>query len=35
MDKKLLSIIIDHHGGGPVGLSTLAVALSEDTTTTL
>lgn len=33
MDKKLLSTIIDHHGGGPVGLSTLAVALSEDQST--
>ena len=33
MDKKLLSIIIDHHEGGPVGLNTLAVALSEDPTT--
>jgi Holliday junction DNA helicase RuvB len=33
MDKKLLETIIDHHGGGPVGLNTLAVALSEDTST--
>lgn len=33
MDKKLLSVIIDHHDGGPVGLSTLAVALSEDPST--
>ena len=33
MDKKLLSIIIDHHLGGPVGLNTLAVALNEDATT--
>lgn len=33
MDKKLLTIIIEHHGGGPVGLSTLAVALSEDPST--
>jgi len=33
MDKKLLSILIDHHHGGPVGLNTLAVALSEDPTT--
>jgi len=33
MDKKLLSVIIDHHDGGPVGLSTLAVALSEDAST--
>lgn len=33
MDKKLLSTIIDHHDGGPVGLNTLSVALSEDPTT--
>ena len=33
MDKKLLTTIIDHHNGGPVGLNTLAVALSEDATT--
>jgi len=33
MDKKLLEIIIDHHNGGPVGLNTLAVALSEDAST--
>lgn len=33
MDKKILSIIIDHHKGGPVGLNTLAVALSEDALT--
>jgi len=33
MDKRLLEIIIDHHGGGPVGLNTLAIALSEDTST--
>ncbi len=32
-DKKLLSVIIDHHEGGPVGISTLAAALGEDTTT--
>lgn len=33
MDKKLLSTIIDHHDGGPVGLNTLAIALSEDAST--
>ena len=33
MDKKLLTTIIDHHGGGPVGLNTLAIALSEDPAT--
>ncbi len=30
MDKRILSVIIDHYRGGPVGLSTLAVALSEE-----
>jgi len=30
MDVKLLSTIIDHHEGGPVGLKTLAGALGED-----
>ena len=33
MDKKLLEVIIDHHDGGPVGLNTLAAALSEDAST--
>jgi len=33
MDKKLLTTLIDTHKGGPVGLSTLAIALSEDPTT--
>lgn len=33
MDIKLLSTLIDAHDGGPVGLSTLAIALSEDATT--
>jgi holliday junction DNA helicase RuvB len=30
MDKKILKLIISHYEGGPVGVSTLAVALSED-----
>jgi Holliday junction DNA helicase RuvB len=30
MDKKLLSVIIDHHNGGPVGINTLAVAIGEE-----
>lgn len=30
MDKKILKIIIDHYEGGPVGINTLAVALSEE-----
>lgn len=30
MDKKILEVIIDHYQGGPVGLQTLAVALSEE-----
>ncbi len=33
MDKKILNLMIDHHNGGPVGLSTLAVAIGEDQTT--
>jgi len=33
MDKKILTLIIDHHGGGPVGVSTLAVAVGEEATT--
>ncbi len=30
MDNKILSSIIDKFGGGPVGLSTIATAVSED-----
>jgi Holliday junction DNA helicase RuvB len=30
IDNKLLNTIIDKFGGGPVGLTTLATALSED-----
>jgi Holliday junction DNA helicase RuvB len=30
LDKKLLLSLIDHHGGGPVGLNTLAAALGEE-----
>ncbi len=30
MDKKILKLIIGHYGGGPVGISTLAAALSEE-----
>ena len=30
MDRKLLSVLIEHYGGGPAGLKTLAVAVSED-----
>lgn len=33
MDKKILTTIIDHHEGGPVGVKTLAAALGEDETT--
>ncbi len=32
-DRDLLTLIITHHHGGPVGLSTLASALSEDIAT--
>ncbi len=30
MDKKLLSVIIDHYDGGPVGINTLSIALGEE-----
>jgi Holliday junction DNA helicase RuvB len=30
MDKKVLSVIIERFGGGPVGLGSLAVAVGED-----
>ncbi|MDR2799763.1 MAG: Holliday junction branch migration DNA helicase RuvB [Desulfovibrio sp.] len=33
MDRKLLSVLIENYGGGPVGLKTLAVACSEDVRT--
>ena len=33
MDRKLLTVLIEHHGGGPAGLKTLAVACSEDVRT--
>jgi Holliday junction DNA helicase RuvB len=29
MDRRLLTVIIDHYDGGPVGIDTLAAALSE------
>ena len=32
-DRRLLAQLIDHHGGGPVGLETLAAALGEDPVT--
>jgi Holliday junction DNA helicase RuvB len=33
MDKKILTTIIDHHDGGPVGLGTIAVAVGEESAT--
>ncbi len=33
MDKKILRAMIEHHNGGPVGLSTLAVAVGEESDT--
>lgn len=30
MDKKILRTMIEHHRGGPVGLSTIAVAVGEE-----
>ena len=32
-DRLLLSLIIDNHGGGPVGLSTLAAMLGDEAQT--
>ena len=32
-DQMLLEQLIKHHGGGPVGLTTLAATLNEDTGT--
>ena len=29
MDRRLLTVIIEHYEGGPVGIDTLAAALSE------
>jgi Holliday junction DNA helicase RuvB len=29
MDRRLLTVIIDHYDGGPVGIDTIAAALSE------
>lgn len=33
MDKRILAVIIDHYDGGPVGLSTIAVAVGEEAST--
>jgi Holliday junction DNA helicase RuvB len=33
MDKKILTVIIDHHEGGPVGLNNLAAACGEESHT--
>ena len=33
MDRKILETIINHYGGGPVGVKTLAVAISEEVRT--
>lgn len=33
LDKKILETIIDHYHGGPVGVSTLAVAIGEEKST--
>jgi Holliday junction DNA helicase RuvB len=33
LDRRLLTVILEHHGGGPVGLGTLAAALGEETDT--
>ncbi|MCX6348140.1 MAG: Holliday junction branch migration DNA helicase RuvB [Candidatus Aureabacteria bacterium] len=33
MDKRILTVIISHYGGGPVGLETIAVAIGEESDT--
>jgi Holliday junction DNA helicase RuvB len=33
MDMKILNVLIDHYHGGPVGATTLAVAIGEETAT--
>lgn len=33
MDKRLLTVMIDHYAGGPVGLNTLSVAIGEESST--
>lgn len=33
MDRRILQLIIDHYDGGPVGIDTIAAALSEEKTT--
>lgn len=33
MDRKLLTVLIEYYGGGPVGVKTLAVACSEEVRT--
>ena len=33
MDKKILEVLIDFYGGGPVGISTLAVSVGEEADT--
>lgn len=33
VDRQLLTVIIRHHQGGPVGIETVAAAISEDTET--
>lgn len=33
MDKKILTVMLEHHNGGPVGLNTLASAVGEEPTT--
>ncbi len=33
MDKKILSVIMEQHQGGPVGLNTIAVAVGEEKST--
>ncbi len=33
MDKKILTVMMEHHNGGPVGINTLALAVGEESST--
>jgi Holliday junction DNA helicase RuvB len=33
MDKRILRVMAEHHGGGPVGMNTIAVAVGEEADT--
>ena len=33
MDKRILRVMAEHYGGGPVGMNTIAVAVGEEADT--